>query len=241
MVSLRVEALLFNVVRFMARARRVPFWALACVGVILLPASFYTSTGSQVVEMSFEQAAQAADIVVLSTVIENPELGAVEPSSGVVVHSSRVRVDQYLKGSGANEIEIQTIGGSFISTKNGHPERMTQIAGGQPQLPEAGSRVLLFLTRYGGSGAYMICSASHGIRPILRPPGATEDTVNLAFERPDLMTSRAAADFNRAKAAGPISPGEFFHGDVPIAELHDLVARAVAPVPKPRPSAPPPN
>ena len=47
--------------------------------------------------MSFEEAAQAADIVVVGTVIENLELGA-EEGSGLVVHSSRVRVDQYLKG-----------------------------------------------------------------------------------------------------------------------------------------------
>jgi len=70
---------------------------VASIGAILLSGSLFTASGSQVVPMSFEEAAQAADIVVVGTVIENLELGA-EEGSGLVVHSSRVRVDQYLKG-----------------------------------------------------------------------------------------------------------------------------------------------
>jgi len=217
-------------------------WLAGCVSIaiatavaVLLP-SGSPAFATQIVPMSFEQAAQAADIVVLGTVTDNPELGTEE--SGIVVHTSRFRVDQYLKGSGNPEIDVQTIGGSFMMNKDGHPERMTQIAGGQPQLPPTGSRVLLFLTRYGSGGAYMICSASHGVLPIVRRTGATEDTVSLAFQRPDVMTARAAADFNRAKTAGPIGPDEFFHDDVPVSQLRDLIARATASAPKPVPATP---
>jgi hypothetical protein len=206
--------------------------------VLIVSAVISTAAASRIVQMSFEEAAQAADIVVLGMVADNPELGIEEPASGVVVHTSRVRVDRYLKGTGPPEINVETIGGSFIADKDGRRERMTQVAAGQPQMPAVGSRILLFLTAYGSSGAYMICSASHGVRPIVRRPGSPEDTVDLAFERPDVMTPRAAADYHRVKALAPVAPGELFHDDVPIAELHDLVSRAIAPRPKPQPSAP---
>jgi hypothetical protein len=205
----------------------------------LLPTASPSTFASQIVEMSFEQTARVADVVVVGTVTENPELGAEQ--AGVVVHTNRVHVDQYLKGGGALDIVVETIGGSYLAHSSGHEERMTQIAGAQPQLPSSGTRVLLFLTRYGSADAYMICSASHGVREIVRRPGASEDSVSIAFHDPKMMTARAAADFERAKAAGPIGPDELFHDDVSLGDLPELVVRAIAPVPKPLPIAPPTN
>lgn len=195
--------------------------------------------GSYIVEMSFEQAAQTADVIVLGTVVEVSTMGREE--QGVVVRDNRVRVDEYLKGEGESEIVVQTIGGPFMQEKDGHVERMTAVVPGQPQLPSVGTRVLLFLTRYGGSGAYMICSASHGVREVMRRPGSTEGSVVLAFQRPDLMPRRAADDYRRAHAAGPVGPNEFFHDDVPISALKDLVRQTIAPVPRPKPDAAAPS
>ena len=83
----------------------------------------------------------------------------------------------------------------------------------------------------------MICSASHGVREVRKFPGGGEETVNVALQRPDLMSSRTAESYRRAREAGPLGPNEFFHEDVPVSGLKDLVKRALVPVPRPQPQA----
>jgi hypothetical protein len=185
----------------------------------------YASRG---IQMSFEEAAGGADVVVVGTVVELPEFASEE--SGIVVRKNRFQVERYLKGDGATKIEVQTIGGPFIGIRDGRPEQLVQIAGGQPQLPAVGTRAVLFLKRYGGDNKYMICSASHGVVPVFRRPGMIEDVVSLSFRNPELMPDGAAADYARAKASGPLGPDELFHDDVPLSALQRLVERVTAPV-----------
>jgi len=186
--------------------------------------------GSRVVQMSFEEAAGDADVVVVGTVVEVPEFASEE--SGIVVRRNRFHVEKYLRGDGAAEIEVQTIGGPFMGIRDGRPEQLVQIAGGQPQLPAVGTRAVLFLKKYGG-GAYMICSASHGVVPVVQRAGTTEDVVGLSFRNPDVMPEGAAADYARARTSGPIGPDELFHDEVPLTALDGLIERVGAPLANP--------
>lgn len=198
------------------------------------------SFGSAVRQMSFEEATQRADIVVVGRVLEKPRLAVLDSKSGEVLRHNSVQVEQYLKGAGPERISVLTPGGRYLAdTPQGKEEQFVNY-GGAPDLPDAGTSVLLFLQPFGADGDFVVSSVSHGIRELQPASNGGERTVRLAFSQPEVMTPSARSAHDEwAKHGG--NSQELFSDTVPISQLQDLVQRASkkAPPTPPASSKPP--
>jgi len=133
--------------------------------------------------MSFEQAAWYSEVVVLGMVVEIPEF-AVEVAQSGVVRRNRVRVEQYLKGHGPDEIAVITLGGKFVrETADGRVVREASTDGA-PQLPAVGTEVVLFLRP--SSDGFVPSSWSHGVVPVQTASDRTR-TVIFSFQDTRMM------------------------------------------------------
>jgi hypothetical protein len=133
--------------------------------ILAMIALWTVAFASRVIQMSFEEAARTAAVVVLGTLMESEEFGTVRKySTGttMVVRKHRFHVDEYLKGDGPSEIVVETLGGKYKREIDGKQSERYESVGGQPQLPEEGTAVVLFLTPFGAEGTFMISSASAG-------------------------------------------------------------------------------
>lgn len=185
--------------------------------------------------MSFEEATQLASVIAVGRVLESPEYGTSRgypDGTSVVVRQHRFRVEEYLKGEGPMEITIETLGGKFIREVNGKQEELYQVSGGQPQLPEDGTEILVFLTPFGGPETFMICSASHGVVPVESVGG--EKIVRVALSDSEVMPPAVLESHRRVCPEG----SRDLHGTiVPMNDLRLLIEKVLAP--RPRPTQPP--
>ena len=167
----------------------------------LLVALLTPARGAVVDQMAFEEVARQADVVVLGTVVESPEMGVLDASGKHVFRHHQVAVELYLKGEGATTITVITLGG-LVELDVAQGPKVQDIAYlGHPQLPEEGTDVLLFLKRH-GSDTYGIYSASHGVIRVQRAGEPGKRWVGLAFKDPQVMPSRSRTDYDRAKSGG---------------------------------------
>jgi hypothetical protein len=182
--------------------------------------------------MSFEEAVRTAGIVIHGTVTESEEYGTVRQHPGgttVVVRKHRVHADEYLKGDGAPDIVVETLGGKYMREVDGKQTEHYLLAGGQPQLPAVGTEVVLFLTPFGGKDTFMISSATAGVVSVDKDANG-QAFVKLGFEDPDVMPLEAREAY---KQANPRPNDQFFGAAVPLKDLGGLVQRAGDPKPKP--------
>ena len=180
-----------------------------------------TALASSIYQMSFEEVTDQADVVVLGKVVSCDEYARMEPSSHTVLLDHAVLVERYLKGSGAREITVMTVGGKYrVETPKG-PDVQEVTARGQPQLPSVGSEILLFL-RHWGNG-YMVCSASHGVVEV-QTTEKGQRVVLLRFRDPAVMSESALRDYHNMHQEG----GEnaiLISDRVPVEELQTVFAR----------------
>lgn len=194
----------------------------------VLVAAVSAVQGSMIQEISFEETARIADIIVVGRSVESPEYGTYEPRSGVVVRRHRFQVHEYLKGTGPSEIEVATLGGKFQLEREGRLEDAVEVAGGQPQLPEEPVDMVLFLTGHGRVNAFMICSASYGVVRVKRNTETGESEVLLVFGEPEVMPEEALAQYRLLEQEEP-TEGRFVRARVAVRDLKRFVARALAP------------
>lgn len=206
-------------------------WSTAVCTLIVAACALTVVHGTRIQEISFEETARTADIVVVGRTVESPEFGTYDSKWGIVVRRHRFHVEDYLKGEGPAEITIATVGGKYRRSHEGTVQEAYEVAAGQPQLPPEGKDVLLFLTRHGDLEAFMVCSASHGVVPVEQGPEKGERLVVLAFGEPAVMPETALTQYRRLQAAGGAA-GELVSAEVPLRDVRQLVERAVAPRPK---------
>jgi hypothetical protein len=111
---------------------RVPVFTLLCI------ASLGEVAASQVRQMTFEEVATQAAVIVRGRVTTVPETAIYDRTSRQVYLHNRVHVDEYLKGTGpTHEIEVLTLGGQFDTEGLGLQGPRIQFVdyGGAPQLP----------------------------------------------------------------------------------------------------------
>jgi hypothetical protein len=175
--------------------------------------------------LAFEEAVTGADAVVLGTVTAVPELGILDPGIGDVVRRNAVRVDRYLKGQGAKQVTVITLGGQFIAQTESGPKRMSATAEGMPQLPPEGTDVLLFLRKGSEADTYLVYSASHGVVRVEEKGSPKERVVSLRFGRPEVMPEELRHTYEAEKAKGINVEAKPLSGDVPVSALESLVER----------------
>lgn len=203
--------------------RHLPGIIVSSVLLLLEPSS---ARGSVMSRMSFEEATQYSDAVVLGTVNEVPALAALDPQTGEVMRRNHVTVERYLKGSGDPEISVLTLGGPYLAETPKGKEQQFVNYGGEPQLPIVGTTVLLFLRHFGKDGAFIVCSATHGVREVAAGQAGHDRTVTLAFRRPEVMTPSARKAYDEMVAHGYRGTQELFMDTVAVSELPDLVLLA---------------
>lgn len=202
------------------RVKRVPLVS-AALAFILAPL-----LASVVRPMSFEEATGYADVIVIGTVIAKPELAERDPVLGEVVRRNRVRAEEYLKGEGPAEIVVLSLGGKFVAEASTGPELQFMDYGGLPQLPPEGTDVLLFLRRATGPNAYVIVSATHGVRRIARDPSDHRPRVGLDLREP--LSPGEGSGEQQESAQLPASGMRLYHEVVLVDDLKDLVKRVDA-------------
>jgi hypothetical protein len=154
-----------------------------------------------------------------------------DPVTHEVVRSNAVEVEKYLKGSGTTSIRVLTLGGEFEADRGRGKELFNTDYGGAPQLPEEGSRVLLFLRAW-GNGAFVVSSDTHGMQAIDSASG--RDLVTLQLRSPELMSTAAKRSYNEQRST--IANTEIVVPDqVAVESLPSLVERAIAAAAKPKP------
>ena len=152
-------------------------------------------------QITFDEVATRAKVIVLGRVSEVPEMAVYDRGTRQVYRHNRVQVEEYLKGTGPTPaIEVLTHGGNFDTDGlglKGPRFQFIEYGGGEPQLPQVGTEVLLFLKPSAGGEAFIICSYSHGIIRVEEAEKGQEAYVILLFGNPDLASPGAAA---RARA-----------------------------------------
>jgi len=196
--------------------------------LLTLAATSAISRASVIDQMSFEDVAAGADLVVLGQVVQSPALGFYDPATRNVYRHHRVRVTTHLKGTGATEITVLTLGGQFDTTGLGisGPKIQEMEYGGAPQLPSVGQKVLLFLKTW--SEGYIIYFASHGVITVHEGTKGGDDWVYLVFRDPRIMTTAALKAYDEMKASGTSSQNQLYTDRVPTLALKQLVERALS-------------
>ncbi len=182
----------------MKEIRRLSVWAFALTLLYVVSSSGVSA--SLVRQMTFEEVATQAPVIVLGRVTKIPEMAVYDRATRQVYRRNQVKVEEYLKGAGPTpEIEVVTLGGEFATDGLGLEGPRIQFVeyGSAPQLPAVGTEVLLFLRPFAGGEAFSIYSVSHGIVPVQEGEKGQERFVSLRFGNPDLVSPAAAA---RARA-----------------------------------------
>ncbi len=178
-------------------------------------------------QMSFEEVTAQADVVILGTVFNSPAKGRFDASGKHVIREHQVKINRYLKGDGAGEITVVTLGGQVEVDILGESSTQEIAYLGHPQLPEEGTEVLLFLKRYGSKpDTFLIYSASHGV---IQAQVSSDGNrwVSLIFKDPRIMPSGSRVDFDRAQDAGYSGKTQVFGDTVKIDDLDLLVQIAL--------------
>ena len=171
---------------------------------------------------SFESLARSAPVIVIGIVEDSPEYGAEKSfpdGTTLVVREHRIRVREYLRGHGDQLIMIQTLGGKF--KREGSAQELFLEAGGQPQLPEVGSELLLFLPS-SGENTFML-SRVDVVRVERQVSGDRIVTIGLT-ER-SFVPADVLGRFDRAVSEGHAAP---FSVTIPISTVRQLVQKASA-------------
>ena len=201
------------------------FVSIATTSVLLstLSGAFCPVQGSVIArQMSFEEVFQGAEVVVLASVVEIPELAVSRPGVGAF-RANKLRVERYLKGHGPNEITVMTRGGKFVQdTATGPRVLIEHTSDSDPQLPPEGTEVLLFLRN--STVGYVIYSATHGVVLVEKAPHGSQ-TVLLRFSRPDIMPESARREYDNYVAGGRKGQEKTFAAQVPLEALDALVQR----------------
>lgn len=200
---------------------------IGCVAAVFVAVTAWSggSRASLAFQMTFEQAAGYSQLVIVGRVVESPEFGTADNGAGVV-RRHRVKVEQYLKGSGGDEIQVYTSGGKFV-TQTDHGPEIYEGSSDAPQLPEDGSSVVLFLRPW--RDGYTMASASHGIIPVSTAKDGTR-TVLLYFQQPELMPPEALAGFRENYPDAKVAPKPIA-GHIRVENLRSLFDRLTRPKP----------
>ena len=204
----------------MKMIHRVLLWAPA-LALLCFPGASVVSA-SLVRQMSFEEVATQATVIVLGRVSKIPEMAIYDPETRHVYRQNRVQVLEYLKGSGPTpEIEVVTLGGEFDTDGlelEGPKIQFVEYSSAR-QLPPVGSEVLLFLRPFAGGEAFMIYSVSHGVIRVQEGENGQEPFVSLLFRDPDLVSPEAAAYFRRMHPKGSTGPGPIISDHCAVSDL----------------------
>jgi len=183
-------------------------------------------SSSLVVQMTFEEVATQAKVIVLGRVSKIPELAVYDSTTHHVYRRNVVHVEEYLKGKGsAPDIEVVTFGGEVMK-EDGTSSNEAVTYGGEPQLPQVGTEVLLFLIPFGGTEAYMIYSASHGIIRVQEGEKGEERFVGLLIRNQDLLSPASVARLQEMRPA-PDEPRPAVVERVPLSALKETVDKAL--------------
>src|SRR5213594_4239512 len=97
---------------------RLPLWGLALALLSIVAPSEVSS--SLVRQMTFEEVATQAKVIVLGRVSKIPEMAVYDRATKQVYRRNSVHVEEYLKGTGpTHELEVVTFGGDFIADGTG--------------------------------------------------------------------------------------------------------------------------
>jgi hypothetical protein len=178
------------------------------------------SSATQTKQLSFEQVVREADLVVLATVSDKPLLAKMDASSGEVLRTSTVTVDQYLKGAGPPALKVLTLGGNFEKATPGGIQVQHLLYGGAPQLPSEGTRILLVLRSWSGD-TYMLDSFTHAITPVEVSDG--QSFVTILLETPELMTQATRVAYEKIRSGSLPESRVLIPERVPTNGLAELV------------------
>src|SRR5213594_3072399 len=93
---------------------RLPLWGLALALLSIVAPSEVSS--SLVRQMTFEEVATQAKVIVLGRVSKIPEMAVYDRATHDVYRRNLIQVEEYLKGAGPKaEIEVRTFGGEFVT------------------------------------------------------------------------------------------------------------------------------
>ena len=213
----------------MKMKRQMFLWAPAIV-LLYLTSANDVSASLRVRQMSFEEVATQATVIVLGRVSKVPQMGVYDPETGEVYRRNQVKVQEYLKGSGPTpEIEVLTLGGEFDTEGLGMKGPKIQAADylGAVQLPPVGTDVLLFLRPYPGGEAFMIYSVSHGLVRVREGSQGQERFVNLLFSDPDLASAEGAARYREMYPEGSAESEPAVADRCAISDLKEAVDRVL--------------
>lgn len=144
--------------------------ALALTGVSAAPAASATVA----VELSREQLAADADLVVRVTVLD--QRSAWNADNTAILTWTRLRVSEYLKGAGPAELTLRQIGGEA--------EGLAQYVPGDPRLAQ-GAEAVLFLRR--GEGVTFLTAMAQSVFYVSRGvdgvPYVRRDLTGITFAR----------------------------------------------------------
>lgn len=134
------------------------------VALLVVAGAWVTGRAAVTRQMGLEQAVLASDVVVLATVVDNPDRATLE--RGKPFRHQRVRVARYFQGDGPTDIVVRSPGGRYSAWIPGVGRREIEaIDGSDCRLPPVGTEVVLFLRKRGD--AYAVAAATHGILPLI--------------------------------------------------------------------------
>ena len=208
----------------MKDSRHLSLWASTFA--LLCFAGHSEVSSSLVVQMTFEEVATQAKVIVLGRVSKIPELAVYDSTTHHLYPRNVVHVVQYLKSKrSAPDIVVLPFGGEVMKD-DGTSSNEAVTYGGEPQLPPVGTEVLLFLIPFGGTEAHMIYSASHGIVRVQEGEKSEEGFVNLLIRNPDLLSPASAARLQEMHPA-PDEPKQAVVERVPLSALKATVDKAL--------------
>ena len=212
----------------MKMTRRSFLWMLAFA--LMSSAGLWRVSASLISQMTFEEVTTQAAVIVLGRVTKAPDMAVYDRTSHHVYLHNRVRVDEYLKGTGPTpEIEVLTLGGQFDTEGLGlqGPRIQFMDYGGEPQLPKVGSDVLLFLSPLRGGEAFIIYSASHGVVRVQQGEDGQERFVSLLIRDQGLLSPASAARLREMQPGSPNSSGPVISERVGVSALKAIVDKVL--------------
>jgi len=207
---------------------RFSLWVLA-FALLYIAGSSEVSSSLVARQMSFEEVATQAKVIVLGRVTKIPDLAVYDRATRQVYRRNSVHVEEYLKGTGPTpELEVVTFGGDFLTDGTGldGPRMQSVIAGGEPQLPPVGTEVLLFLNPFPGGEAFIIYSVTHGIVRVQEGERGQERFVSLLIRNPDLLSPASVARLQEMHPA-PGEPRPAVLERVPVSALKATVDKVL--------------
>ena len=176
--------------------------------------------------LSFEEAVNGAELVVLGRVAVTPDLATLKADRRVNTHHV-FKVEEYIKGDGPDELMVVTIGGKYWAETEKGPVLREAIST-SPQLPAEGTEILLFLRNT--NEGYAIHSASHGVVRV-EVDSEGRRTVRLHFNRLECMPDDVRQTAETLLAEGYKFDGTRLIGIVPVSEIKYFARLALKPRP----------